>query len=79
MCLIALLILCAGFVERNVLVLPPLFPGRGETFVGPSLIESLSGLLVTLGFAGLYVLAVLQGLRRGVIVPGPWRVRPFAY
>jgi Ni/Fe-hydrogenase subunit HybB-like protein len=79
MCLLALLILSAGFVERNVLVLPPLFPDRGETFVGPSAVEALSGVLVTLGFAGLYVLAVLQGLRRGVIVPGPWRIRPFAY
>lgn len=73
--ILALWILFIGFTERNLLVMPPIFHFGEVALAGR---EILSLVLITAGFAGLYGLAMLQGLRRAVIVPVPQRIPPIA-
>jgi hypothetical protein len=71
--LVALLPLFAGFLERHLLVLPPLREGATGMVFG------VTEILITLGFLGLYGLCVLAGLRRGVVVAAPWKFEPLCY
>jgi hypothetical protein len=75
--LVAIWVLIIGVTERHLLILPPLrTPEPTSIFTG---VFGPVEILVFIGFAGLYVFTVLQGLRRAVIVPGPWKTPPVAF
>jgi len=63
---VALLVLPAGFCERLLMILPSLHPESGYRFpVG------VAECLISVGFGGLYGLALLWALRHLPLIPEP--------